>query len=87
MSDDTEFNDYFINIAVDLKEPIQNIDLSKLKHSISSKVPDDLHFELPDNDENFVFRILSTLDGSKVTGLVVDQDFRYHCEKVICHIE
>ena len=50
MSYDTELNDYFINIAADLKEPIQNTDLSKLKRSITPKVPDDLNFELPDND-------------------------------------
>ena len=51
MSDDTElagvFNDYFINIAANLKEPIENTDLSKLKSYISSKVSDNFHFELP----------------------------------------
>ena len=55
MSDDTElggvFNDYFINIAANLKEPIENTDLSKLKSYISSKVPDNFQFELPDIDE------------------------------------
>ena len=59
VSDDTElagvFNDYFINIAANLKEPIENTDLSKLKSYISSKVPDDFQFELPNIDENFVF--------------------------------
>ena len=56
MSDDTElagvFNDYFINIAANLKEPIENTDLSKLKSYISSKVPDNFQFELPHIDEN-----------------------------------
>ena len=73
MSDDTKlagvFNDYFINIAANLKEPIENTYLSKLKSYISSKVPDNFHFELPDIDENFVFKFLSTLDVAKATGL------------------
>ena len=73
MSDDKElagvFNHYFINIASNLKEPIENTDLSKLKSYISSKVPDNFQFELPNIDENFVFNFLSTLDVSKATGL------------------
>ena len=73
VSDDTElagvFNDYFINIAANLKEPIEKTDLSKLKSYISTKVPDNFQFELPNIDENFVFNFLSTLDVSKATGL------------------
>ena len=70
MSDVTElagvFNNYFINIAANLKE---NTDLSKLKSYISSKVPDNLHFEQPDIDVNFVFNFLSTLDVLTATDL------------------
>ena len=33
------------------------------------KIPDNVIFELPEIDENFVFRYLSTLDVSKATGL------------------
>ena len=73
VSDDTElagvFNDYFINIAANLKEPIENTDLSKLKSYISSKVSDNFQFELPNIDENFVLNFLSTLNVSKATGL------------------
>ena len=72
MSDDTElagvFNDYFINIAANLKMPIENKDLSKLQTYISSKVPDNFQFELPSIVENFVFNFLSTLDVWKATG-------------------
>ena len=32
-------------------------------------MPDNVIFELPEIDENFVFRYLSTLDVSKATGL------------------
>ena len=50
MSDNTKlaeiFNDYFINIAANLKEPIENKDLSKLKSFISSKVPDDAYLDI-----------------------------------------
>ena len=48
VSDDTElaggFNEYFINISANLKELIENTDLSKLKIYISSKVPDKFQF-------------------------------------------
>ena len=43
--------------------------MSKLKSYVSSKVPDDASFCLPDIDESFVFNFLSTLDISKATGL------------------
>ena len=50
VSDNTKlaeiFNDYFINIAANLKEPIENKDLSKLKSFISSKVPDDAYLDI-----------------------------------------
>lgn len=63
------FNNYFINIASDLKEPLQQNDLSKLNDYINSKVPDNVVFDLPDIDENFVHRFLSSLDTTKATGL------------------
>ena len=73
VSDNSElagiFNDYFINIAANLKEPVEKRDLSKLKSYVSSKVPDDVQFSLPDIDESFVFQFLSTLDISKATGM------------------
>ena len=43
--------------------------MSKLKSYVSSKVPDDAQFSLPDIDESFVFKFLSTLDISKATGM------------------
>ena len=33
------------------------------------KIPENMHFELPDIDEPFVFKFLSALDVSKSTGL------------------
>ena len=63
------FNDYFINIAANLKEPIVESNFDDLQEHISQKIPDNVIFELPEIDENFVFRYLSTLDVSKATGL------------------
>ena len=63
------FNDYFINVASNLKEPIEQSPFNELKEHVKAKIPDDVHFELPELDENFVFKFLSTLDISKATGL------------------
>ena len=73
ISDETELaenlNDYFVNIASKLKEPIEHNDFSIMREHINSKIPENMHFELPDIDEHFVFKFLSTLDVSKSTGL------------------
>ena len=44
-------------------------DFDDLREHIRLKIPDDVLFELPEIDENFVFKYLSTLDTSKATGL------------------
>ena len=41
------FNDYFVNIASKLKEPIEDCDFTKLKEHIDTKIPSNLSFELP----------------------------------------
>ena len=41
------FNDYFINIASNLKEPLQPCDFTKLKSYIISKVPENIVFVSP----------------------------------------
>ena len=63
------FNDYFINVAANLKAPIEQNNFDDLRELIRLKIPDNVVFELPEIDENFVFRYLSTLDVSKATGL------------------
>ena len=63
------FNDFFINIATNLKEPIKESNFDDLQEYIRQKIPDNVIFELPEIDENFVFMYLSTLDVSKATGL------------------
>ena len=52
-----------------MKELIEHADLGKLKNVISTKVPENIHFELPGTDENIGFKFLPTLDISKATGL------------------
>ena len=73
VSDETElaenFNDYFVNIASKLTEPIEHNDFSILREHINSKIPKNMHFELPDIDEHFIFKSLSTLDVSNSFGL------------------
>ena len=73
ISDETElveiFNDYFVNIASKLKEPIEHNYFSILRGHINSKIPENMHFELPNTDEHFVFKFLSTLDVSKSASL------------------
>lgn len=63
------FNDYFINIASNLKEPVEHSSFDELKQHIRQKIPENVYFELPEVDESFVFCYLSTLDVSKATGL------------------
>ena len=63
------FNDYFVNIASKLKEPMTPPDFTKLREFVSMKFPENVEFDLPEIDENFVFNFLSTLDISKSTGL------------------
>ena len=59
ISDETKlaeyFNEYFVNIASKLKELIEHNDVSILREHMNSKIPDNMHFELPDIDEPFVF--------------------------------
>ena len=55
------FNDFFINVPSKLKEP--------LKNCVNSKIPSDTSFNIPLTNVSFVATYLSSLDGSKVTGL------------------
>ena len=63
------FNDYFINVAANLKEPIEQSTFDDLKEHIKQKIPDNVNFASPEIDESFVFKYLSTLGVSKATGL------------------
>ena len=50
------FNDYFINVAANLKAPIEQSNFDDLREHIRLTIPDNVVFELPEIDENFVFK-------------------------------
>ena len=63
------FNNYFINIASKLKEPIVETDFEPLNIYVSSKVPTDIDFEIPLTNYTFIRHFLSNLNVKKSTGL------------------
>lgn len=63
------FNEFFVNIAANLREPLKHSDFAELKHHIGSKLNRDICFDIPLTSCSFVCKYLSTLDVSKATGL------------------
>ena len=64
------FNDFFfINVPSKLKEPLIPSNLETLKTYVNSKIPSDTSFNIPLTNFSFVTIYLSSLDGSKATGL------------------
>ena len=92
ISDETEiaknFNGHFVNTASKLKEPIEHNDFSILREHINSKILENMHFELPDIDEPFVFKFSSALAVSKSTDLdgasgAITKSIKYIANKCI----
>ena len=63
------FNNYFINIASKLKEPVPNSDFKKLNNFIRSKVPNEIDFQIPFTNQTFIRKFLLNLNVRKSTGL------------------
>ena len=67
------FNEFFINIASNLKfslkQPVKPSQFEKLYNFIISKVTDDVSFDMPMTNCTFVTSFLSSMDGTKSTGL------------------
>ena len=63
------FNDYFINVVASLIALIEQSIFDDLREHLRLKIPDNVVFELPEIDENFVFKYLSTPNTSKATSL------------------
>ena len=63
------FNNYFINIASELKEPIVETDFEPLNNYVYSKVPTDIDLEIPLTNHTFIGQILSNLNVKKSTVL------------------
>ena len=63
------FNNYFVNVASKLQEPIINSEFEYLNTFVESKVPNDVEFKIPLTNAAFVNTFLSNLNISKSTGL------------------
>ena len=62
------FNDFFVNAASKLKEPINPSNHDKLKEFCNGKISNDTTFEIPSVDKEKVLKYLSNVDISKATG-------------------
>ena len=63
------FNNYFVNVASKLKEPIINSEFEHLNTFVQSKVPSNVEFKIPLTNVGFVRNFLSNLNASKATCL------------------
>ena len=63
------FNDFFINVASNLKQPLKPSNFEKLNSYINSKISNDVSFEIPKINCSFVSSFLLSLDGTKSTDL------------------
>lgn len=72
VTDETEvaelFNDYFVNVASKLKEPIKLSDNELLNDYVRSKVPTTTEFNIPLTNIMFIHNFLSNLNVNKSTG-------------------
>ncbi|MCU7801059.1 MAG: hypothetical protein KZQ70_13205, partial [gamma proteobacterium symbiont of Lucinoma myriamae] len=62
------FNDFFVNVASKIKEPVINSSHEKLKEFCKSKLPTDTKFQIPPIEKDHVLKFLLNLDISKATG-------------------
>ena len=62
------FNRFFVSIASDIKEPIENSNFEKLKAFCDSKVPEETVFSIPEVSKEYIEKFLKHIDVSKATG-------------------
>ena len=62
------FNDFFINIADNIKEPIEPSNHEKLQDYCKERIPENVVFDLPMLTEDKVLKYLKKLDIRKSTG-------------------
>ena len=62
------FNNFFVNIASKIKEPVEPSNHDKLKEFCNSKLPENTKFSLHQLEKDKVLKYLSTMDSSKATG-------------------
>ena len=63
-----EFNKFFVSIASKIKEPVTNSNFNKLEAFCNSRIPDDIHFTIPEISREKVSKFLVNIDVSKATG-------------------
>lgn len=63
-----EFNNFFVSVASNIKEPISVSEFKELKEFCDSKVPSDTYFRIPEISEKTVETFLKNLDVTKATG-------------------
>ena len=59
---------FFVSVASNLKEPIENSNFEKLKTLCNNKIPDGTVFTIPEVSKESVEKILKHIDVSKATG-------------------
>ena len=62
------FNDFFVNVASRIKEPISNSTHDELKEFCQNKLAEGTRFEIPCLDVTNVRKYLSNIDVTKATG-------------------
>ena len=62
------FNDFFVNVASNLKEPITPSCHDKLEDFCKSKISEDTAFTIPNIEKNKVLKYLLNVDIKKATG-------------------
>ena len=62
------FNDFFINIAENIKEPTETSSHERLRDYCNEKIPEDVVFDMPLLTTDKVMKYLNNLDIKKSTG-------------------
>ena len=62
------FNDFFVNVASHLKEPIHPSNHDKLEDFCKSKISENTEFSIPNVEKDKVLKYLLNVDTSKATG-------------------
>lgn len=62
------FNNFFVQVAESIKEPIVPSNHEKLKEFCRNKVPNNINFNIPFLEASYVEKYLSSIDTTKATG-------------------
>ena len=62
------FNNFFVNIAAKIKEPVAPSNHDKLREFCNSRLPENTKFSIKNIEKDNVFKFLSTMDSCKATG-------------------